>query len=68
MKDFLNLKQTAERLGVHSVTVNRYCKQGRLTYYQVGTRKRFLPEDIQKFIEGAKRHATETSENPFNTD
>lgn len=67
MKDFLNLRQTAELLGVHSVTVNRYCKQGKITYYQIGSRKRFLPVDIETFKEGAKRNATEQSENPFNT-
>ena len=65
MKDFLNMRQTAELLGVHPVTINRYCKLGKLTYYQVGSRKRFLKEDIEKFIKGAVRHASD-SENPFN--
>ena len=66
MKDFLNLRQVAEQLGVHPVTVNRYCKQGKLTYYQVGTRRRFLPEDIQKFIEGARRESQQDGvKNPF---
>jgi len=68
MQDFLNIRQVAELLGVHPVTINRYCRQGKLTYYQVGSRKRFLKEDIDNFIEGAKRHAKETSGNPFNAD
>jgi len=65
MSDFLNMKETADRLGVHPITINRYCKAGRITYYQVGARKRFKPEDVQNFIEGAKHDAAETSKNPF---
>ena len=57
------MRQVAELLGVHSVTIKRYCEQGKLTYYQIGSRKRFLPEDIEKFKEGAKREA---NANPFN--
>ena len=66
MKEFLNMKEVAELLKVHPVTINRYCNQGKLTYYQVGARKRFVQEDIDNFIQGAKRHAKpENSENPF---
>ncbi|MCK4578024.1 MAG: helix-turn-helix domain-containing protein [Candidatus Marinimicrobia bacterium] len=68
MKDFLTIKKVGELLGVHSVTINRYCKQGKLTYYQVGNRKRFLKEDVDKFIEGAVRNATKESADPFNAD
>jgi len=69
MKEFLNLREAAEKLGVHSVTVNRYCQDGKLTYYQVGSRKRFLLEDINNFLEGARRHAkANESENPFSID
>lgn len=64
MNEFLNMKEVAERLNVHPVTINRYCKQNKLTYYQVGARKRFKKEDIDKFIEGAKRHA---NKDPFDT-
>ena len=67
MREFLTMKEVAEILGVHPVTINRYCKQNKLTYYQVGCRKRFLREDIENFIEGVKRDATENSKNPFNT-
>ena len=66
MKDYLNLKQAGELLGVHPVTVNRYCKDGILTHYQIGSRKRFLKEDIDQFIKGARRNATENSGDPFN--
>jgi len=67
MREFLTMKEVADILGVHPVTINRYCKQNKLTYYQVGCRKRFLREDIENFIEGVKCHATENSKNPFNT-
>jgi len=60
------MKQVAEILGVHPVTINRYCKDGKLTYYQVGTRKRFVKEDIDNYIKGAVRHATIATNNPFN--
>jgi excisionase family DNA binding protein len=65
VKEFLNMRQTADLLGVHPVTINRYCKDGKLTYYQVGSRKRFLKQDIENFIKGAVRHAADTSKNPF---
>ena len=70
MKDFLNMRQTAVILGVHPATINRYCKDGKLTYYQVGSRKRFLKEDIETFIKGAVRHANVATkeQNPFNAD
>ncbi len=55
----------AEILKVHPATINRYCQQNKLTYYLVGSRKRFLKEDIDKYLEGAKRHA-EGNGNPFN--
>jgi len=67
MKEFLMMKEVAEMLSVHPVTVNRYCNQGLLAYYQVGARKRFVKEDVENFIKGAKRDATENSKNPFNT-
>jgi len=67
MTEFLTMKEVAKRLKVHPVTVNRYCKQGKLTYYQVGCRKRFLEEDVNKYLEGAKCHAKENSEHPFDT-
>ena len=65
-KKFLTMKEVADMLGVHPVTINRYCNQNKLTYYQVGSRKRFLLEDVEIYIEGAKCHATENSEDPFN--
>jgi excisionase family DNA binding protein len=68
MKEFMTMKEVAELLRVHPVTINRYCKQGKLTYYQVGCRKRFVKEDIDNYLEGEKCHAKENSENPFSAD
>jgi len=65
MNEFLNIKQVAELLGVCTVTVTRYCKAGILTYYQIGSRKRFKQEDIDNYLEGGKSHAKDASENPF---
>jgi len=65
MADFLTLKETAKKLGVHTATVSRYCDQGRITFYQVGERKKFKLEDIDNYIQGVKCDATDTSENPF---
>ena len=67
MIEFLTMKEVAKMLRVHPVTVNRYCDQGKLTYYQIGHRKRFVREDILQYLEGEKRHA-ENSENPFNAE
>ena len=66
MRDFLTVKEVADILGVHPISVNRYCKQNKLTYYQVGCRKRFTREDVDKYITEAKRHAKNSNEDPFN--
>lgn len=61
-------KEVANLLKVDPVTIDRYCKQKKIAYYQIGKRKKFLKADIDKYLEGAKRHATEeNSDNPFNT-
>lgn len=65
--EFLNMREVAEMLNVHPVTVNRYCAQKKLTFYQIGSRKRFKQEDITKFIEGVKHESGQTSKDPFHT-
>ena len=65
---FLNIKQTAELLGVHPITVVRHCKMGILPYYQIGSRKRFLLEDLNNFLKGARYDATKQQEDPFRVD
>lgn len=49
-EELLNIKEAAEYIGVHAITVARYCKQGKLTYYLFGQRKRFKKEDLDKFL------------------
>ena len=68
MKDFLTKKQAAKLLNRHPVTINRYCEQEKLTYYQIGSRKMFLHEDIEKFLEESKHNAKTNSQNPFDVD
>jgi len=46
----MTLHEAARYLGVHPVTVSRYCKSNRLTYYLFGSRKRFKEEDLDKFL------------------
>jgi len=71
MTEFLNMKDVATLLKLHPITIQRYCNQGKLTYYQVGARKRFKQEDVDKFLEENKHDATgpkNNTNNPFNVD
>lgn len=67
-QEFLNIKEVAAILKVHPATVNRYCNAGSLSYYKIGSRKRFKKEDIDKYLEGGRCDATgaDSSKNPFN--
>ena len=64
MKEFITMQEAAILLDVNPVTVRRYCEQGKLSYYQIGSRKRFVKEDIENYIERSKCHAT-AEQNPF---
>jgi len=63
-------EEAAKILGVHPVTLSRYCREGKIGFYKIGRRRRFSDEDIQNFIEGTYKGAENggedtTAENPF---
>lgn len=50
---YLSRKDTAERLGVHPVTVYRWGKAGIITEYKLPTgRVRYSPDEIDELLEG----------------
>ena len=53
MEKYLTLKETATLLGVHTITVTRWCNEGKMTYYLLGSRKRFLESDVLDFVKNS---------------
>lgn len=45
IKDKYTVKQAAEQLGVHAITVHRWIKLGRLKPVRLGPRKIHFPKD-----------------------
>ena len=66
MQTYMTLTEVAKMLQIHPATVNRYCKKRMLTFYQFGNRKKFLREDIERYIKGAAQNVTKESADPFN--
>ena len=55
---YLTYQEAADSLGVHVKTLKRWVHQGRLRPSRLGvTTVRFLPEDIQEFVERHKEAA-----------
>lgn len=52
----LSRKEVAELLKVSLVTVSKYQKQGRLTFYRIGSRVYFKKGDIMEAIEAHMKH------------
>lgn len=52
MEEALNLKQVANRLGVHYMTAYRYVRQGRLEATREGTGWRVRAEDVERLAAG----------------
>ena len=48
--NWLNSAEAAAYLGVHIVTLQHYCRRGRLEHGAVGGHYRFRREDLDKFI------------------
>lgn len=68
MSDFLSVREVAERLDVHPMTIKRWCEKRKLTYYVIGQRKKFKEEDIEKYIEDNCREATHGTESTEKAD
>jgi excisionase family DNA binding protein len=49
-KEYFTSKEAAEIIGIHPVTLARYCKEGKIGFYLVGRNRRFTQEDIDKFF------------------
>ena len=45
---FLSLEEAASHLGVSKRTVDRMAREGRVTWYRLGTRKRFKRRDLDE--------------------
>lgn len=72
MPKFITMKEAAKRIGVHPVTLSRWAEKGKVTYYKLGTRKKFRPEDVEKILEEARHDAgrpiSKTTEEQAGTD
>jgi hypothetical protein len=44
-------QKAVERIGVNTVTIDQLRRTGKLPYRKVGNLVRFLPQDIESFIE-----------------
>ena len=56
----LDKKNAAFILGISPVTLDRYRKQGKLPFKQIGGLVKFTPEDIAAFIEASTVNGLET--------
>ena len=57
-KDLLDAAQVAEYLGVGSVTVYRWCREGRLPCLKIGKSWRIRREALEDFLDQGERPAT----------
>lgn len=52
MEEFYTVSQAAIVLKVHTLTIRRYIKEGKLKAYRVGGNIRIMVSDLRAFIEG----------------
>lgn len=50
----IGIREAAERLGVHPVTLRAWCKQKLIEHLKFGNRIKFTEEAIAKFVESCK--------------
>lgn len=58
-REFLNIKQVQQILGISERTVFRYIKSGELKGFKAGRAWKFEPADIDAFVEARRRKAEE---------
>lgn len=57
-KAVLNLKEVAEYLHIHPMTVYRYAKAGKIPAFKIGTDWRFYKKSIDEWIKGKESDNT----------
>jgi excisionase family DNA binding protein len=62
VSNLIGVEDTARRLGISVWTVYRWARAGRLVSIQLGRRRLFAEEDLQKLISTARRAAPASSE------
>lgn len=58
LEEKFSMKQAATRIGVHVATVSRLLDNGKLGYYQIGTRRVVGQTHLEEFLSLAERKAT----------
>lgn len=61
MEDWLTINEVANILGVTRMTIYRYMRDGKLSYYKRGSRSsknpvKFKREDIEQYIKSNKKN------------
>ena len=57
-----SITEVAQMLGIHRSTLDRLCKEGKITFVLVGRARKFAQYDLAKFIEeGRQQRCPSTS-------
>ena len=57
MTQFLTTKEAAEYLRVQKTTIDRWCDEGRLSFYKITKNRLFKPEDLDALVESGRVEA-----------
>jgi len=61
-KEILTAKDVADYLHLHTLTVHRYAREGKIPAFKIGTDWRFHKQYIQKWIKEKVEHNAEGKE------